>query len=292
VLGQPPRYRIERMLGKNDLGQTYLAYDLAAQQRPCVVRRLIALDIWGEETQRQVVTSFEYEARTLLHLNRPGHAHIPQMYAYLPDDHALVMQYVSGVDLHWLMQQHPGGLPPVEALTYARAACAALVYMHSRAPEPVLHRAVQPANLRRDEAGKLWLIGFGLTRAIPRQLPRQHAQTLPTIGTPGYTAPEQWRGTAVPRSDVYALGATLFTLLTGERPAPTLVFRADDEYGVRPDIAQLIRRTVALDVADRPNAAVLLAELDRLLAAVIDSGEGDYLPSGEGSGEKARARGA
>lgn len=287
MLGQPPRYRIERLLSKSGLGHTYLAYDTAAQQRPCIVKRLVTLAVWGEETQRQAITSFDYEARMLLRLNTPGHAHIPQMYAYLPAHHALVMQYIPGADLDWLMQQQAGGLPLIEALQYARAACAALVYMHSRAPEPVLHRGVQPANMRRDAAGKLWLIGFGLTKALPRQLPRQRAQTLPTSGTPGYTALEQWRGTALPRSDVYGLGATLYTLLTGERPMPALAFRDDAELGLRPDVARLIRRALALDVAERPNAALLLGELDRLLEAVSAD-----LPANEAAGEKTRARGA
>jgi serine/threonine protein kinase len=287
LLGQPPRYRIERLLSKSDMAQTYLAYDMATQQSPCIVKRLTVSAAWGEETRRQVITSFDYEARRLLRLNMPGHPHIPHMYAYLPEYHSLVMQYISGASLDWLMQQHPDGLPLLEALQHARAACAALVYLHSREPEPVLHRAIQPSNLRRDAADKLWLIGFGLTRALPRQLPRQHAQTMPALGTPGYTAPEQWRGAAVPRSDVYGLGATLYTLLTGKRPMPALVFRSDAELGLHAELATLIRYALALDVNERPNAALLLAELDRLLAAM----SGD-MPSGEGSGEKARARGA
>jgi serine/threonine protein kinase len=285
LVGHPPGYCIERMVSKDGFGQTYLAYDIAAHRRPCIIKRLITPVAWGEETQRQAMTSFDCEARMLLRLNTPGHAHIPQMYAYLPQHHALVMQYIPGTGLDWLMQQQASGLPLVEALHYARAACGALVYMHSRAPEPVLHRAVQPAHMRLDEVGKLWLIGFGLAKALPRQLPRQHAQTLPTIGTPGYTAPEQWRGSAVPRSDVYGLGASLYTLLTGERPMPALVFRDDAELGLRPDIASLIRRTLALEAAERPNAAVLLAELERLLVAA----QNDLL---SGEGEKTRARGA
>jgi serine/threonine protein kinase len=289
LLGQPPRYQIEHMLSQDDnsLGQTYLAHDIAATGRPCIIKRLVVRAEWGADTQRQAMTSFDYEARMLMRLNVPGNAHIPAMYDYMPESYALVMQYIPGTSLDTLVQQQGDRLSLAEALHYVRAACAALVYMHSRMPEPVLHRALQPAHLRRDPTGRLWLVGFGLAKALPRQLPRQQAQTLPTTGTPGYTSPEQWQGSTEPRSDVYALGATFYTLLTGERPRLSLALQSAAELGLRPDIARLIRHTMALDVDERPTASLLLAELDRLLAAARD---GRLNP--DGTGQKVRVRGA
>ena len=265
------RYRLEQQLGSGSFGRALLADDIVLDRR-CVVKQL-RLDTVSAELYPQVTAAFEREARLLVRLNTPGHPNIPEIYEYLPAEHCLVMKYITGTSLQLVLKGQLGPLPEETALRYARDVCSALAYMHGREPAPVIHGDLKPANILLDSEGRIWLVDFGLSR--PHRPPADggsgEARERPS-GTPGYTPPEQWRGQVEPRSDIYALGATLFELLTRQRPlsdAGELVLAL---RRVNPLIAteteRLIRRALALDVARRPDAAEMLASLEHLLAKV------------------------
>jgi tRNA A-37 threonylcarbamoyl transferase component Bud32 len=276
TLGQDGRYRVEAQLGRGGFGEAYRAYDTRLERR-CVVKRLIVHPSLTPDERQHILRNFEREARLLVALNAPGHPNIPEIYEYLPESQCLVMKYIEGQSLAQLLENRGDPLPIETALRYARDVCAALVYMHSRTPEPVLHRDVKPANILLDATGRVWLIDFGLAKASPVQLQLVDRQVTQVAGTLGYTPPEQWQAAAVPRSDVYALAATLYMLLTnahldqaqlqamirgegGPPPAGQL------NPAVNPAVEQLIQRALAFDTTARPSAQEFLAELDALIA--------------------------
>jgi hypothetical protein len=124
------------------------------------------------------------------------------------------MDFVEGEDLQDMLERR-GSLPETEVLPWIAAVCDALAYLHSQSP-PIIHRDLKPANIKITPEGKAVLVDFGIAKVFDTQLRT-------TIGaraiTPGFSPPEQYGfGRTGPASDIYALGATLYTLLTGETP--------------------------------------------------------------------------
>ncbi|NTU85739.1 MAG: serine/threonine protein kinase [Chloroflexales bacterium] len=254
TLGPGGRYRITGFIGRGGFAETFHALDTQLFDGPCVIKRL-RLDLAQPAHIRATqLESLAREAELLVALKTPGHPNIPEVYAYLSDEHCLVMKYVEGVSLQELLNQRGGGLPEDEALRYVHDACSALVYLHAR---HTLHLDVKPANLLCDSGGRLWLIDFGIGRSV------QKPGGAIALGTPGYTPLEQWRGSPEPRSDVYALGVTLYVLLTNHRPTTSGQIAAligqpgalpplhQIAPAVRPEVEQLVRRATDPDPAGR-----------------------------------------
>ena len=270
-LGHRDRYRIEKVLGSGGFGEVYLARDMHLR-RQCVVKRL-KVDLAGTETnQRILIENFAREAELLVSLNTPGHPNIPEIYEYLDEQHSLVMKYVTGQSLHQLLNRRIDPLPEDEALRYVREVCAALVYMHTRLPEPVLHRDIKPANIILDVEDRVWVIDFGLAKASLAHVQHNGHGHTGAAGTLGFAPPEQWQGITEPQSDVFALAATLWMLLTNQRP-PVVDEQAQLSLhqvnpGVRAETADLVQRGMAFHRAERPTAAQFLAALDTLLTRI------------------------
>ena len=128
------------------------------------------------------------------------------------------MDYVDGENLEQYLRRLGHPLPEDQALRWMLPICDALQYLHTRTP-PLLHRDVKPANIIVTPGGHPVLVDFGIAKA---HLPGMN-QTLTFVrkaGTEGYAPPEQYAATGLtgPWSDVYALGATLYQLLTGQVP--------------------------------------------------------------------------
>ena len=130
------------------------------------------------------------------------------------------MQYVAGQDLEARLQA-AGALPEPEVVAYGAAVAETLAFLHTRHPEPVIHRDVKPANLIVDAQGRVKLVDFGLAKALPSTtsaLRAGPAGETGAAGTAGYTPLEQWALRPQPGSDVFALAATLHHLLSGRDP--------------------------------------------------------------------------
>jgi serine/threonine protein kinase len=159
----------------------------------------------------------------------------------------------------------------------------ALVYLHSRKPQPVIHRDIKPANIILDPEDRVWLVDFGLAKAAVSSGARVAVAGGKTVaaGTPGYTPLEQWQMQPSLKSDVYALGATVHHLLTAHDPRdrftsfPELDFEilrslsrfqpiTEARPDVSPALASLVQRCLDPDPARRPAAAQLEIELGRL----------------------------
>jgi serine/threonine protein kinase len=267
-------YRVIRPLGKGGMGAVYLAANTKAFDRPCVVKEIIEYyDPADPEARRKAVERFEAEARTLAALKHSG---IPDIYAYFTEGgrNYLVMEYIEGPNLaQGLTRDRDGrtvkGRPqPVEdVVRYVVQICQVLTYLEQQQP-PVIHNDIKPANIILDKnTGRAVLVDFGTARtryALPPagQPPgRPGSQQSSIYGTIGYAAPELYEGKAEPRSDVYALAATAYHLLTDDDP------RAHPfKFDKMADIPEPPRRALAdaleLDVGKRLAAAQLSARLN------------------------------
>lgn len=210
------RYQIETLLGQGGFGAVYKARDINLDKL-CAVKE--NLDT-SQEAQRQ----FLREATVLANLS---HNNLPRVtdHFIIPDQgQYLVMDYIEGEDLQHLVDKD-GAMEPARAANLILQVMDALAYMHNRVP-PVLHRDIKPANIKYTPEDKAVLVDFGLVKLYD-----SHTKT--TMGaraiTPGYSPPEQYgQGSTDARSDIYALGATLYMLVTGINPPESVQRVAGD----------------------------------------------------------------
>jgi serine/threonine protein kinase len=175
------------------------------------------------------------------------------------------MQFISGADLAQIISQQPGPFPRATVIAWADQLLDALVYLHSRERQ-IIHRDIKPHNLKLTSNGRIALLDFGLAKAENTDASTTVSSTSIFGYTPRYSPLEQIQnhGTT-PRSDIYALGATLYHLLTGVKPldavarATALVNSksdplkpADEIYRtVGPEIGAILSRAMALNPEDR-----------------------------------------
>jgi class 3 adenylate cyclase/WD40 repeat protein/energy-coupling factor transporter ATP-binding protein EcfA2 len=228
-------------------------------------RRLVALKIRavGTDGARDDLLR---EARVLLGL--APHPSLPLVREdfFEGDQYVVVMDWVDGTDLGRLLRaKGTPGLPLSSILAYLAEAAEALTFLHTQDP-PIIHGDVKPANLILTRGGHVKLVDFGLSSRLGMGGQRR--------GTSGYRAPELEDGAPPSRaSDVYALAATAFALLTGapEVGAPPTWQGLDAAQASRLEAA--IRAGLATDPARRPPTPGELVERLR-------SGWASTLPTG------------
>jgi hypothetical protein len=203
------RYTILEVIARGGMGAIYRANDESLRVEVAVKENLITT----EEFSRQ----FHREATILAGLR---HEHLPRVtdHFVLEDQgQYLVMDYIPGEDLrHRLARLGP--FPEADALKIGLGICDAVAYLHRREP-PILHRDIKPGNIKITPTGQVYLVDFGLARvAQSGQQTTVGAQSL----TPGYAPPEQYGHGTDSRSDLYALAATLYTMLTAKTPEDAL----------------------------------------------------------------------
>ena len=216
------RYKIVELVGQGGMGAVYRAEDLRLEGRQCAIKE-VGLDIEASPSlQAQAREQFHREASVLARLDHPN---LPKVSDYFSegDRDYLVMDFVSGRDLKELVDEarrQGRFLEEKQVLAWAEQLCDALEYLHSQDP-PVLHRDIKPANIKLTPGGIIKLVDFGLVKLLAPD----DARTITILqgrGTVQYTPLEQYGGdtghTDV-RSDIYALGATLYHLLTNQPPA-------------------------------------------------------------------------
>ena len=206
------RYQVVRPIGQGGMGAVYEAIDTRLGHHVALKQTLI--------TDPQYVHAFEREARLLAHLK---HAHLPRVTDHFSDADGqfLVMDFILGEDLAALFQQHGGPFPLAQVLSWADQLLDALTYLHSQQP-PVLHRDIKPQNLKQAPDGTLILLDFGLAKGALWQTRLTGGGSIAGY-TPAYAPLEQIQGTGTDvRSDLYAVGATLYHLLVGTPPPDAL----------------------------------------------------------------------
>jgi len=210
------RYEVQQQLGKRAGRRTLLARDIKTQE--LVVIKLLS---FGNDFEWDDLKFFEREAETLKSLS---HAAIPRYLDYFELDSpsgkkvALVQTYVEGKSL----EEHlKAGRTFSEANVkqIALSLLEILIYLHGRHP-PVIHRDIKPSNIllhnrSGNSVGEVYLVDFGSVQTLAAR----EGGTITVVGTYGYMPQEQFGGRTVPASDLYSLGATLITLVTGTHPA-------------------------------------------------------------------------
>lgn len=245
------RYRIVKLLGQGGFGAVYRAWD-ANLNRPCAVKE--NLDT-SPEAQRQ----FTREATVLANLSHPNLPRVTDHFILPGQGQYLVMDFVEGDDLASIVRQR-GTVPVQQAIIWISQVADALEYLHSRDPV-VVHRDIKPANIRVTPEGRAMLVDFGLVKVYNPQLKT-------TMGaravTPGYAPPEQYgQGSTDARSDIYALGATLFAILTAQEPLESVQRMSGSQMGlanqfnpsVSPAMSEVIERSLRLEPSQRYQSA-------------------------------------
>ncbi len=254
------RYRLIRVLGRGGNAITYEADDLSTRGRVAVKQLLI----W-KRAEWKALDLFEREARVLANLTHPS---IPRYIDYLKLDSEqgpcfyLVQELAPGRPLSaWVKDGWRAD--EAEASTIARHILRTLLYLQGFS-QPIVHRDIKPQNVLRHEDGSVYLVDFGAVAEA-----RDTASGGSTVvGTYGYMAPEQFRGRAVPGSDLYGLGATLLHVLAGRDPAdlPQKGMRLDVRGSVQvsPPFAAWLDRMLDPDLERRfATAGEALLALDR-----------------------------
>ncbi|MBW0237870.1 bifunctional protein-serine/threonine kinase/phosphatase [Pseudomonas sp. D1HM] len=246
--GQPfEGWQVERLLGQSQQSLLYRVRD--GQQQPWLLKTLPA-HLHDHHQAGQALLSEEW------FLKRMAGRHFPEVHAASQRQHLYyVMREYSGATLEDLHTKG-GPLPLVQWLDLAERLLRAVGLMHRR---QILHRDIKPQNLLLGDDGELRLLDFGL--AWCPGLSEDQPSLLP--GTPSFIAPEAFRGEKpTPQQDVYAVGVTLYFLLTGHYPYGEIEAFQRPRFGVpvsasryRPDlpewIAHGLERGVAADPAQR-----------------------------------------
>lgn len=204
------RYHISRLLGQGGFGAVYEAWD-ASLERRCALKE--NLDI-TPQAQRQ----FHREAKLLADLSHPNLPRVTDYFSLEGQGQYLVMDYVDGEDLFEIFQRFgPLSLPQV--VPWIGQVCDALIYLHQQR-SPIIHRDIKPANIKITPEGRVMLVDFGIAKQIDAQA---QATTGMFAVTPGFSPVEQYGRNAMDaRTDLYALGATVYFLLTGREPPDSL----------------------------------------------------------------------
>jgi serine/threonine-protein kinase len=201
------QYDITAPLGEGGMGMVYKGWDKVLK-RPVAIKKLRS-ELQSSPRERD---RFLKEAEMVASLHHP---HIVDIYTIIRDanDTYLVFEYVSGMTLHELLNETPGRrLPPARALEILRQIGEAVDHAHAR---HVIHRDMKPSNVMLADGGWVKVMDFGIARQVLDSL---LTTTKTIVGTPVYMSPEQAMGVVVKESDVFALGVTLYELLTGALP--------------------------------------------------------------------------
>jgi serine/threonine protein kinase len=206
------RYQLVELLGAGGSGSTYRAIRLSDRMEVAV--KILSLRHLNDWKQLEL---FEREAKVLAQLRHPQ---IPQYLEYFhvdtPDNRAfyIVQQLAPGKPLTACVQSGWHGTES-EVRDIASQLLTILQYLHQQSP-PLIHRDIKPHNIIRNDDGQVFLVDFGAVQDVYHNTLMKGSTV---AGTYGYMAPEQFRGAAVPASDLYGLGATVLYLLTHRSPA-------------------------------------------------------------------------
>ena len=214
------RYQINKIIGQGGMGCIYLANDLRLEGRLCAVKEVEYDRALPREMLEESRAQFQREATILARLDHPNLPKVSDFFSEEDRDY-LIMDFVPGKDLRQLIleaRQEDTFIPEEQVLDWAKQIASALKYLHNQ-DHPILHRDIKPSNLKLTPNGLVKLVDFGLVKMLA---PGEVTITiLQGQGTALYTPLEQYGGDSGhtdARSDIYALGGTLYHLLTNEPP--------------------------------------------------------------------------
>lgn len=237
-------------VSRGGMGAVYRAQDLRFNVKKIVAVKEMINQATDEDTRRTIIENFEREANILATVNHPA---IPTIYDYftLGSRSYLVMEFIHGANLENKLHEAGGPLDEEMVISWGIALCDVLDYLHTQEPEPIIFRDVKPANILINKKNQITLVDFGIAKTF------QTGTKGTMIGTEGYSPPEQYRGEATPKVDIYALGATMHHLLSGMDPRTEPPFTWDERpiQEANPKIstgtATIINTTLQYNPSDR-----------------------------------------
>ena len=243
------RYRILQQIGQGGFATVYKAQDRGHKNRLVAIKQI---HLESLSLQEMIDASDGYN-REVTHLSSLRHQSLPRIYDYFTDDQHwyIAMEYLTGKTLEERLKSTRRGFLPVKrTLDIGLALCDVFHYLHTQRPS-IIFRDIKPANIIITRSGRICLIDFGIAR-----LYRPGWKDTGPLGTPGYAAPEQYgRAHTTPQTDIYGLGATLQTLLTGKEPLeitqggiPPKLARA-----IPKDLQNYLARMLERDATRRPH---------------------------------------
>lgn len=229
------RYKIVQVLRRGGMSTVYLALDEKLGGEVAVKEISFAEDL--KESSRAVMTSaFEQEAQLLASLNHPA---IPKAHDYFVENgsHFLVMDFIAGVDLERLLRRNQGGLGIDQIKDWTFQLLDALEYLHNQ-ETPIIHRDVKPSNIKVNTKNQVRLLDFGISKTFESGVETAQSVNFATLEyaplEQTLKASSQIKNSLMavdskktidflqikssPASDIFALGATLYRLLTGHLP--------------------------------------------------------------------------
>jgi len=235
------RTRIIKQLASKPLCAVYLARNLDGKMQT-VKQFYLAEDT--EETQAfSKILLREYEL--LSKLEHPGIAKVSTSFSVDKSTY-LIIEYRPGTDLRAIVKEH-GARSESLTISWAEQLCEIMIYLHSREPV-ILHRDLTPDNIIVGEDGQLRLIDFGAAREFLEGI------TGTMIGKQCYVAPEQLRGDATVKSDIFSFGCTLYYALTGRDPKALSQSSPAKDLNCSDEIDKLIQDCTSFEEAERPQS--------------------------------------
>ncbi len=263
------RYRIAEMIGKGGFGAVYKATDERFQRRIVAIKEMSDSQL-SPRAKVKALQDFHKEANLLEQLKHP---HLPDVSDVFEEGGKayLVMEFIEGKTLAKLQDEQNGPLDERLIMGWALQLCTVLHYLHTR-PQPIIFRDMKPTNVMVTADGQIKLIDFGIARIFKTAVKKDTTQ----FGSLGYAPLEQYgHGQSDARSDIYALGATLYNLLTKSLPVdapsrrinPTL-FSPPRQLNPRisPAVEAIILKAMAEDPPDRYQTAI------DMYRAIVDTG--------------------
>lgn len=253
-------YRIEGLSNTGGFGAVYRGVALSEGNRPCAIKETYDVT---PAARRQALM----EAAILFTIKSE---HLPQVYDAFEEGGRfyLVMQLIEGQNCSQLVKTHGGAFGEQEVLGWLLPVADVLQELHGRNP-PVLHRDIKPANIILTPQGQAVLVDFGLTRLYD---PGVETQTLARAVSEGFSPLEQYVGQTSPRSDIYALAATMYFLLTAHTTPASVARSMQDQLipprqlnaQISPHVESILLKALAVNADDR---YVSMQEFARALRA-------------------------
>ncbi|MFH1723322.1 MAG: protein kinase, partial [Elusimicrobiota bacterium] len=258
-------YQIVRRVGAGGMGVVYEGYDRKLKRKVAIKQMRSEISADARERAR-----FIKEAETVAALHHPYIVDIYNIVGTLEGVY-LIFEYIDGPTVEQALAER-GRMDPAEALRVLEYVCSGLQYAHGSG---IVHRDLKASNIMLCKGGYAKVMDFGIARHVKDAISRA---TRVGVGTPAFMAPEQALGAVGVRADIFALGACLYQMLTGEIPFKGPDFQAQKERRVylRPSkivaglpegVDGLIDRMLDPEPGKRPaTAAGLVAELKKALS--------------------------
>jgi len=249
------RYQVQDVIGIGGMGSVYRARDL---HFPNVIKLVAVKEMINQAPdpviRQTIVQNFEREANILVTLNHPS---IPKIYDFFTQGEKsyLVEEFINGRDLEAILKSSPDPIREDQVILWAIELCDVLEFLHTHKPEPIIFRDIKPSNIMINQQNHPVLVDFGIAKLF--EAGRKNTM----VGTQGYSPPDQYRGEATPKVDIYALGATLHHLLTLRDPRLEAPFSFNERPikeinpNVSNDLIAVIDRALQYDPEDRFGSA-------------------------------------